>query len=80
MKFKLFRHLKDQDDDSPFISPSGEQKYIPKKFRKGGKTKSSLEYEPRHRKSAKLLQGKAVTQKSGVYFLKSNVYAIRQWT
>merc|ERR1711953_985413 len=56
MKFNLFRHIKDQEDDSPFITSTSEHKYLPKKFRKG-KTKSSLEYsEPRHRKADKLLQ------------------------
>ena len=58
MKFNLFRHIKDQEDDSPFITSSSEYKYLPRKFRKG-KTKSSVEYsEPRHRKSGKLLQGR----------------------
>ena len=59
MKFKLFRHIKDPDDDNPFLSSSSDYKYLPKKFRKGF-TKSSLEYsEPRHRKSGRL-QGKTV--------------------
>ena len=58
MKFNLLRHIKQQEDDSPFITPSSEYKYLPRKFRKG-KTKSSGEYsEPRHRKSGKLLQGR----------------------
>ena len=62
MKFNLFRHIKDQEDDSPFITSSSEYKYLPRKFRKG-KTKSSVEYsEPRHRKSGKLLQGRIFEQ------------------
>merc|ERR1712183_118142 len=71
MKFNLFRHIKDQDDDSPFITSSSEYKYLPRKFRKG-KTKSSVECgEPGHRKSGKLLQGD--TQMSGAAGAETNI-------
>lgn len=59
MKFNLFRHIKDQQEETDlFIANCDYKKHFTKKFRKS-KTKSSLDYsEPSHRKSGKLLQGR----------------------
>ena len=59
MKFNLFRHIKEQQEETDlFIANCDYKKHFAKKFRKS-KTKSSLDYsEPSHRKSGKLLQGR----------------------